>query len=524
MRRVAAAAVTVALVAAACGDDGGESAVTQDIEPVETCDWPTWGHGNDRTFTYPCPTGISPDTVADLHPVWYVETSDAVTGAPIVVDGTLYVGDWAGRFYALDAETGEERWTYDTVFSPTVYAGQITASAAMGEVDGEDVVVVNGGQTVHALTAEDGSERWTHSLGEEGDPTEIETAPLVVGDTVIVTYDVHNAPFPAGVIALDLATGDERWAFDLEQGGPHLGCGDVWGAASVDVERRLVFFGSANCTVPEEGWGPYTEAIVALELDTGEPVWSFQPHEPNDDDTDFAGAPVLFTADGQDLVGLGNKDAAFYAVDRDSGELVWSTQATEPNNIRPNLATGGFIGPAAHADGTIVGGTGVGPCPCLHAFDAATGEIAWQQEAVGPTYAPTTVAGGVAFVGSLDFTLRALDLESGDVLWSDALTGLVSGGVAVVDDDLWAVAGFREPGSPGPSENSGVFRYSVDPTVEPTTELPASTTTVGPDDSGPARVGDRRGRAGAVLEDAQEAAVGLVVALGDHQGVGGRAG
>jgi hypothetical protein len=263
----------------------------------------------------------------------------------------------------------------------------------------------------------------------------------------------------------------------------------VWGAASVDPARRLVFFGSANCTDPQR-WGRFTEAIIAVDLDTGEPRWSFQPHEPNNDDTDFAGAPVLFTAAGQDLVGLGNKDAAFYAVDRDTGELVWSTQATEPNNIRPGFASGGFIGPAAHADGVIAGGTGVGPCPCMHGLDAATGEILWQQDAVGPTYAPSTEAGGVVFVGSLDFTLRALDLQSGEVLWSDALTGLVSGGVAVVGDDVWAVAGFREPGSPGPSENSGVFRYTVDPDVEPTTELPESTITVGVDGGGPARAPD----------------------------------
>jgi len=483
---VALAAVTI--IAAACGGDGGGAAVEVTEVGTDPCDWPTWGHGNDRTFSYPCDSGISPDTVADLHRVWYVETTDAVTAAPVVVDGVLYVGDWAGRFYALDAATGSERWTYDAEQSPTVYAGQITASAAVADSpDGLRLVVFNGGRTVHALAAADGAERWTHVLGEDGDPTEIETAPLLIGDTAIITYDVHNGPFPAGVVALDLQTGDERWALDLEDG-DHHGCGDVWGAASVDVERRLVFFGTASCTVPDEGWTDYNEAIVAVDLDSGEPVWSFQPHEPNNDDTDFAGAPTLYRAGRRDLVGLGNKDAAFYAVDRDTGSLVWETQATAPNNIRPGFATGGFIGPSTHADGVIAGGTGVGPCPCMHGLDAATGEILWQQDAVGPTYAPSTEVGGVVFVGSLDFALRGVDLHSGEVLWSDALTGLVSGGVAVVGDDLWAVAGFREPGSPGPSENSGVFRYTVDPTVAALAELPPSAATASPTVDVPARL------------------------------------
>ena len=488
--RAVAALVAVVLVAAACSDDGSGAAVELVESGTDPCDWPTWGHGNHRTFSYPCDSGISPDTVPDLHRVWYVETSDAVTAAPVVVGGTVYVGDWAGRFYALDAASGAEQWVYDAEPSPTVYAGQITASAAVADgADGERLVVFNGGRTVHALAAADGTERWTRVLGEDGDSTEIETAPLLVGDTAIITYDVHNGPFPAGVLALDLQTGEERWALDLEDG-DHNGCGDVWGAASVDTERRLVFFGTASCPVPDQGWTDYNEAIVAVDLDSGEPEWSFQPHEPNNDDTDFAGAPLLFEAGGQDLVGLGSKDAAFYAVDRETGAPAWKTQATEPNNIRPGFATGGFIGPSTHADGVIAGGTGVGPCPCMHGLDAATGEVLWQQDAVGPTYAPSTEVGGVVFVGSLDFALRALDLRTGEVLWSDALTGLVSGGVAVVGDDVWAVAGFREPGSPGPSANSGVFRYTIDPSVATLAELPPSTTAAPPAADEPSRLVD----------------------------------
>ena len=244
---------------------------------------------------------------------------------------------------------------------------------------------------------------------------------------MIATFDTHNAPFPAGVVAVSLTTGDLLWHFDLE-GGDHRGCGGVWGSPSVDLERRLMFAGSANCPTSPDGWGPYTEALFAVDIDTGEPAWSFQPHPPNNDDSDFAGVPVLFTADGQDLVGLGNKDAVFYVVNRDTGELVWSTRATNDNVIRPNFSSGGFIGPAAYAQGIIAGGTGVADCPCMHAFDAATGEIVWQQQAVGPTYSPTTEVNGVVFVGSLDFTLRALRLDDGEVLWSDELTGLISGG------------------------------------------------------------------------------------------------
>lgn len=485
--RFAVLCLALALIAAACGGDDDQPAApgpaatpTATAQPAEpgptpaltaqpdtapTCDWPMWGHGIDRTFSYPCDSGISPDTAADLRRIWFFNTSDVVTAAPVVVDGVLYVGDWAGRFYALDAADGTELWHFDAEYHDNVYAGQITSSASYTVIAGTPAVVFNAGRTIHALDAADGTVIWTHALGEPGWPTELETTPIVADNRVIATFDTHNAPFPAGVVALDLATGEQLWHFDLEAG-DHRGCGGVWGSPSVDLERRLMFAGSANCPTSPDGWGPYTEALFAVDIDTGEPAWSFQPHPPNNDDSDFAGVPVLFTADGQDLVGLGNKDAVFYVVDRDTGELVWSTRATADNVIRPNFSSGGFIGPAAYADGIIAGGTGVADCPCMHAFDAATGEIVWQQQAVGPTYSPTTEVNGVVFVGSLDFTLRALRLDNGEVLWSDELTGLISGGVAIVGDDMWAVAGFREPGSAGPSETSGVFRYTVAPDVE----------------------------------------------------------
>ncbi len=493
MRRAAAIAVLMVLVAAACSDDGGgpdttsaEDTATTDGTAAEstepTCDWPMWGHGVERTFNYPCESGISGDTVDELRRVWFFNTSDVVTAAPTVVDGRLYVGDWAGRFYALDAQSGEEEWHFDTEVSPLVYAGQITSSATYATIDEAAVVVFAGGRTVYALDAERGEVVWTRELGEpSAHPTEIEAPPLVVEDKVLVGYDVHNGPFQAGVVALDLATGDELWSFDPEDG-DNRGCGDVWGGISVDLDHQLAYVGTGSCPSSPEGWGPYTEAAIALDLGTGEVEWSFQPHEPNNDDLDFAGTPPLFTADGRDLVGFGNKDAVYYALERATGEVVWSTQVTEPGLLREggNYSSGGFIGPAAYSDGVIVGGTGVGDCPCMHALDAATGEILWQQPVVGPTYAPTTVVNDVAFVGSLDFTLRALDVRDGSVLWSDELSGLVSGGVAVVGDDLWAVAGFREPGLDGPAETAGVTRYTVDPSVEATeATVPPSTIPVG---------------------------------------------
>jgi polyvinyl alcohol dehydrogenase (cytochrome) len=455
------------------GVPASANALGAPAKPIGRCDWPMWGQNAERSFADPCPTAITPQSAKDLQQIWFFNAKDTVTATPTIVDGVAYVGDWSGNFYAIDIKTGKPRWTYQARVHGTVYAGQILSSAAIADAKGVRTVYFGGGKTLYALRADDGKLRWKHEVGRRGDdkdPSEIESSPVVADGLVIFGTDVHNSGNgePAGVTALDAATGTKRWntvtAPTQGEGATGPGCGDVWGSTSVDAGARLVLVGTGNCTSSPDGYGRFAEAIVALELDSGSVRWTYQPHQPNRDDLDFAGAPNLFSAGDRALVGLGNKDAAYYAVDRSTGELVWRTQVTEPGIPRPNgnYSTGGFIGATAVSDGVVVGGTAVGGTPALHALDAASGAIKWQQPEAADTYASAAIANGVVFLGSTtDFTFRALDLQTGEVLWSKTLRGGVAGGAAVVGDDVIAVAGIREPGVGNRNRNSGVYRFSL---------------------------------------------------------------
>jgi outer membrane protein assembly factor BamB len=459
--------------------------VPEKSKPISRCDWPMWGQNPERPFAYPCPTEISPQTAKDLQQIWFFNAKDTVTATPAVVDGVAYVGDWSGNFYAIDIKTGKQRWRYQAHVHGQVYAGQIVSSAAVADIEGVRTVYFGGGKTLYALRAEDGKVRWKHEVGRRGDdndPSEIESSPVVADGLVIFGTDVHNSGKgePAAVIVVDAATGKERWTTVTAptdgDGATGPGCGDVWGSPTVDQGTKLVFVGTGNCTSSPEGYGRFAEAIVALDLGTGQVRWTHQPHQPNRDDLDFAGAPNLFNAGDRPLVGLGNKDAAYHAVDRATGEPVWRTQVTAPGIPRPNtnFSTGGFIGATAVADGVVVGGTAVGGTPALHALDANTGAIRWQQPEAADTYASAAIANGVVFLGSTtDFTFRALDLQTGEVLWSKALRGGVAGGAAIVGDDVIAVAGIREPGVGNRNRNSGVYRFSLH--GKPVTSAPSTT-------------------------------------------------
>jgi polyvinyl alcohol dehydrogenase (cytochrome) len=488
----------ISIAAAAASRSSAARISATGSQAIDRCDWPMWGRSPDRNFASSCRTAISSQTVSKLHESWFFNTRDVVTATPAVVGGVAYVGDWSAKFYALDMATGKPRWTFQAKTAPLTYAGQIVSSAAVADVRGTRTVYFGAAKTLYALRARDGSLRWQRRFGTESndDPTEIESSPVVVGGMVIVGFDVHNSDHgePAGVMALDAATGAVRWRHltapttGANATGP--GCGDVWSSPSVDTKRRLVFVGTGNCVTSPKGWGPSSEALLALDLDTGADRWSYQPHRANRDDQDFAGAPNLFSANGRDLVGLGNKDANYYAVDRDNGRLVWKAHATDPGISHPgsNFSTGGFIGPTAVGNGMVVGGTAVGGSPYLHAFDVSSGATRWQQPIAGPTYGATTMTNDVVFSGGTDFTLRAYAASDGKVLWQHLMQGVVAGGVAVVGDNVVAVAGIREPGLNKRSKTSGVYRFSLtgparanaSTTRPPTTAVAAASSTTEP--------------------------------------------
>jgi len=91
--------------------------------------------------------------------VWtFDEAQGSMVGSPVTSDDTVYVGSFDNRLYALDAQTGQPRWNYDThnwvwdgllVVDDTIYVGDL-------------------GGYVQALDTQNGQPRWSQPAKVDG--------------------------------------------------------------------------------------------------------------------------------------------------------------------------------------------------------------------------------------------------------------------------------------------------------------------------------------------------------------------
>jgi outer membrane protein assembly factor BamB len=116
--------------------------------------------------------------------------------------GTTVVTELAGGVRAFDSSTGLARWTLAT-------AGTLGAEPAIDAPTGSVVLLVCavGGPTVRVVDALTGVLRWEH-------PVDWLTAAPVASEGAVFVAE-GDGHFRAVVLALDLATGQRRWALQV---------------------------------------------------------------------------------------------------------------------------------------------------------------------------------------------------------------------------------------------------------------------------------------------------------------------
>ncbi len=138
--------------------------------------------------------------------------ADNDLSSPAVANGLVYFGTWTGDVYALDADSGAIVWqtsiasadSWPQIYSPAVVNGTVYVSVSAYRTDPNDSSHTPQVLSVYALDAETGAERWHTDVAAVDGFSDI-SDPVVSGDMVYVST------MDQGVFALDATTGAIDW-------------------------------------------------------------------------------------------------------------------------------------------------------------------------------------------------------------------------------------------------------------------------------------------------------------------------
>ncbi|GAB5451317.1 MAG: PQQ-binding-like beta-propeller repeat protein [Halioglobus sp.] len=386
-----------------------------------------WGMGvQNRRYLPDARAGVTRDNVADLELAWslaFPKVSD-MRSQPAVVGDTLYFGDKTGKLYAIDRYTGCIKRHRE------VLSGIRSAITLATLESGRQLLVfADSMASIYAVDPRSLEIVWQEAARLYD--TSVITGSITYHDgrlfVPVSSYEVAVSGSPThvcckshgGVIALDAQSGSQLWAWhgtadatlqgENADGAPLYGPSgvSVWSTPTVDAKRGRVYVGTGeNLSHPTTD---SSDAIVALDIDSGELVWKFQATaddawnaaclnggancpENAGGDFDF-GASVLLAElpSGEEILLAGQKSGDVFALDPQSnGRVLWQTRVSNAA-IGPNLhmtTTNGGIhwGMSLSGDRLLVAASdperqrpGYQPRPGLHALDSASGEVLWFQ-------------------------------------------------------------------------------------------------------------------------------------------------
>ena len=417
--------------------------------------------------------GLSPADLSNLELAWVVAFPDTsgLRAAPVIIGSTIfYSATDSGRVFALDTNNGCAKWVYEA-------DSRLRSSLAYSEIDDLRMLVfTDSGGMVHTVDAKTGELIWIASGQASNNQGMLTGTPVIHEEKIIVPVSgsgVITGGNPnyeccenhGAVTALNLHTGEKLWEYHtmpaaeytgqlsstgVKQRGPSGA--PIWTTPTIDAKRAQVYV-----TTGENTSHPTTntsDAIIALDIETGEANWVFQALEndmwnfgcsargpnciiledTNSVDFDFGGPAILVGTDEGELLIAGQKSGDLWALNPETGALVWNQRVGEGTALGGNHW--GIAMDSERAFMTIndPGGMNGNSRPGLYSYFVGTGEPSWFYEAqpecndqrserlrrceslYGFSATPLSVDGAV-ITGGLDGRLFVFNSGSGELIF-----------------------------------------------------------------------------------------------------------
>ena len=206
---------------------------------------------------------------------WSIGEGGSFFPAPIVHDGVVYIGCCDRNFYAIDFQTGLEKWRH-------AVNGVILSRAA---IDNELVYFGSYDGCVYALSLEDGALEWKFDTGDK-----------IYSDMFVTDDKVFFGSRNGNIYAVDAKTGKQ-----------------VWRTATTKPVS-----GSANCIDGLIIIGSSNKNLYALDKESGKVVWKYATNGI------VRYRPFIL----KERIIFGSLDGKVRAVDK-LGNLIWDFITTE---------------------------------------------------------------------------------------------------------------------------------------------------------------------------------------------------
>ena len=419
-----------------------------------------------------------------LRWVWSLDDGERQEITPLVHDGVMFISTVVNnKVQALNAKTGDLIW--ENSLGPRL-ENQVNATARAMALYGNQLFYPATDATLYALDARTGKVNWKFKFSSYGRDKigglMIADGKLIVGLGVCDEPSLEDRCF---IAAYDVKDGHQLWKFSTvaytgEPGGDSWGDmtngqragADAWIAGTYDPKLRLTYWGTGQAKAGKNGIGDklFSNATIALDVDTGKLKWYEQPAPDEGLDLDEVYEKVLVDEGSQKILLTAGKKGILWKIDRTNGKfldyvpMVFQNVFTsidpktgrgtyradilhpEPGGSRPSCPaqSGGHNWPASSyvpeddliifpldqicvtSQGDMIGNyeapASDGNMGRLSAYRAKDLKPVWtlQQRAPFLTSSMTT-AGGVGFVGDWDRTFRAFDVKTGKTLWTTRL-------------------------------------------------------------------------------------------------------